>query len=179
MLKISLLLRNLETSRANNSRIIRIYNATFSGYCFYINRNIQGDFQICISVPLSGFPSMLLQLIIVWDPMQVSKLLETQADKMSHRKRIYVCIIFGGMGTSTHVSFHPPTPILNLLVLRKFIYLLIYLPIYLFIYLFTYLFIYLFTYLSIYLFIYLFIYVFIFLSIHLFIHSFIYQFMFT
>ena len=115
---------------------------------------------------------MLLQLIIVWDPMQVSKLLETQADKMSHRKRIYVCIIFGGMGTSTHVSFHPPTPILNLLVLRKFIYLLIYLPIYLFIYLLIYLFIYLPIYLSIYLFTYLFMYLFFYLFIYSFIHLF-------
>ena len=24
----------------------------FSGYCFYINTNLWGDFQICISVPL-------------------------------------------------------------------------------------------------------------------------------
>ena len=27
----------------------------FSGYCFYINTNIYGDFQICISVPLPVF----------------------------------------------------------------------------------------------------------------------------
>ena len=26
--------------------------AKFSGYCFYMNTNIYGDFQICISVPL-------------------------------------------------------------------------------------------------------------------------------
>ena len=43
---------NLENSRANNSRILRIKNAKFSGYCFYMNTNIQRDFQICISVPL-------------------------------------------------------------------------------------------------------------------------------
>ena len=24
----------------------------FSGYCFYMNANMKGDFQICISVPL-------------------------------------------------------------------------------------------------------------------------------
>ena len=29
----------------------------FSGYCFYINKNIQGDFQICISVPLILLPT--------------------------------------------------------------------------------------------------------------------------
>ena len=36
----------------NNSRILRIKNAKFSGYYFYVNWNIQKDFQICISVPL-------------------------------------------------------------------------------------------------------------------------------
>ena len=41
---------NLQTSRANNSRIVRIRNAKFSGYCFYINTKIQRDF--CISVPI-------------------------------------------------------------------------------------------------------------------------------
>ena len=29
-------------------------NAKFSGYHFYINMNTLGDFQICISVPLSN-----------------------------------------------------------------------------------------------------------------------------
>ena len=47
-------LRNLQTSQANNSRIHRITNVKFSGYCFYINTNIWGDFQISISVPLSS-----------------------------------------------------------------------------------------------------------------------------
>ena len=45
----------MQTSRANNSRILRIKNAKFSVYCYYINTNILGDFQICISVPLSYF----------------------------------------------------------------------------------------------------------------------------
>ena len=45
-------LRNLQTSRAINSRILRIKNVKFSGYCFYMNTNILKDFQICISVPL-------------------------------------------------------------------------------------------------------------------------------
>ena len=44
--------KNLETSWANNSRILRIKNAKFSRYCFYMNTNIWGHFQICISVPL-------------------------------------------------------------------------------------------------------------------------------
>ena len=45
--------RNLQTSRTNNSRILRITNAKFSGYCFYMNTNIYRDFQICIWVPLN------------------------------------------------------------------------------------------------------------------------------
>ena len=39
----------------NNSRILTIKNAKFSGYYFYTNSNIRGDFQICISVPLIYF----------------------------------------------------------------------------------------------------------------------------
>ena len=55
MLKVCLQIqisRNLQTSWANNSKILRIKNAKFSGHCLYMNRNILGDFQICISVPL-------------------------------------------------------------------------------------------------------------------------------
>ena len=37
----------------NNSRINTIKNAKFPGYYFYMNLNILGDFQICISVPLN------------------------------------------------------------------------------------------------------------------------------
>ena len=36
----------------NNWRILTIKNAKFSGYYFYMNLNIWGDSQICISVPL-------------------------------------------------------------------------------------------------------------------------------
>ena len=36
-----------------NSRILRIKIAKFSGYYFYMNKNIQRDFQICISVPFN------------------------------------------------------------------------------------------------------------------------------
>ena len=38
---------------ASNLRILRIQNTKFSGYHFYMNTNIKGDFQICISVPLN------------------------------------------------------------------------------------------------------------------------------
>ena len=40
------------TPRGNNSRILRIRNARFSGYCFHVITNIQVDSQICISVSL-------------------------------------------------------------------------------------------------------------------------------
>ena len=51
--KLAYLLRNLHTSWLNNSRILRVKNAKFLGYCFYMNTNIQWDFQICIIVPLT------------------------------------------------------------------------------------------------------------------------------
>ena len=51
--KLAFFLRNLLTSRVNNSRIFRIKNVKFSGYCFHINTNRYEDLWICISVPLS------------------------------------------------------------------------------------------------------------------------------
>ena len=50
--KLAYVLRNLQTSRENNSEILRIKDANFSGYCFNVNINIKGDFQICVSVLL-------------------------------------------------------------------------------------------------------------------------------
>ena len=55
-------LRNLQISRADNSRILRIENAEFSEYCFYMNTNIQGDFQVSISVPLRPLDSIAEEL---------------------------------------------------------------------------------------------------------------------
>ena len=40
MLKLLNFLRNLQTSQANNSIILRIKNAKFSGYCYYMNPNL-------------------------------------------------------------------------------------------------------------------------------------------
>ena len=37
----------------NNSRILRTKNAKFSEHYFYLNTNMYGNFQICISVPLN------------------------------------------------------------------------------------------------------------------------------
>ena len=56
-------LRNTQTLRVNNSRILRIKNTKFLGYCFYITTNVQGDFQICISVPLTQLFSGIKFLI--------------------------------------------------------------------------------------------------------------------
>ena len=36
-----------------------IKNVKFSGYYFYLNMNIWGNFQICISVPLNWFDFLL------------------------------------------------------------------------------------------------------------------------
>ena len=50
--KLVYFLRKTQTLRVNNSRILTIKNAKFSGYYFYINLSILTDFQIYISVPL-------------------------------------------------------------------------------------------------------------------------------
>ena len=50
--KVAYFLRKIQILRANNSRILRIQNAKFSGYYFYMDTNIWRDFQICINVPL-------------------------------------------------------------------------------------------------------------------------------
>ena len=42
----------MKTLRVNNSRILTIKNAKFSGFYFYMNFNIWEDFQICIGIPL-------------------------------------------------------------------------------------------------------------------------------
>ena len=46
-------------SRVNKLRNLRNKNAKFSRYCFYIITNIYSDFQICMSVPLTYFRSMI------------------------------------------------------------------------------------------------------------------------
>ena len=61
LLKINLLFRKL--TNLNNSKIVRIKNAKFSGHHFYMDINIYGGFQICISVPLIVFISKAWNLI--------------------------------------------------------------------------------------------------------------------
>ena len=53
--KVACFLRKLQTLRVHNSRILRIKNPKFSGYSFNMKRNVQWDFQICVSYegPLS------------------------------------------------------------------------------------------------------------------------------
>ena len=51
-LKLAYFLINIQTSRGNKSRILKIKTAKFSGYRVYMTTNIQRDFQICICVPL-------------------------------------------------------------------------------------------------------------------------------
>ena len=52
MLKITLLFKKFTNFTGNNSRILKIKNTKFSGYCFNMNTRIQRDFKICINVPL-------------------------------------------------------------------------------------------------------------------------------
>ena len=47
--------KHSQTLQINNYRNFKIKNAEFSGCYFYMNLNIQGDFQISISVPLRVF----------------------------------------------------------------------------------------------------------------------------
>ena len=39
--KVAYFLRKIQTLRVRNSTILSIKNANFSGYCFYMNSNIQ------------------------------------------------------------------------------------------------------------------------------------------
>ena len=52
--KFAYFLRNLETSHANNSRILKIKVKKFSGSCFYLNTNIYENFKMWISVTLTN-----------------------------------------------------------------------------------------------------------------------------
>ena len=74
--KLAYFLRSLQASLANNSRIHRINNAHFSRYCFYMNTNIWGTFQIYISVPLKVY-DMLAPWAISWE-MQLSQFSSAQ-----------------------------------------------------------------------------------------------------
>ena len=61
MLKLAYFLGKMQILRVNNSRILTIKNAKFSGYYFYMNRNIWRDFQFCISLPLNHISHQKIQ----------------------------------------------------------------------------------------------------------------------
>ena len=85
----------------NNSRILAIRNAKFSGY-FYMNLNIWGDFHICISVPLictlarfclvlccySWKVSFVCVLQLITHPLPISPCL------LYHKKLFYMLFFF-------------------------------------------------------------------------------------
>ena len=71
MLKISLLFKKIINFRANNSTILRFNDAKLSGYCYYINTNIEWDFQICINVPLIPLP-LRQATVNLLDMMQIT-----------------------------------------------------------------------------------------------------------
>ena len=93
MLKISLIFKKFTNFTTNNSKILRIKNAKFSGYLFYVKTNIYGDFQICISVPLSSisfcctvnfccrysFPLIIVYFIIILNNLSSLLSLESSA----------------------------------------------------------------------------------------------------
>ena len=76
MKKISLLLRSVQTSRANNSRILIIKSAKFSGYCFYMNTNM-GRFLNLYQGTFNAF-----QLLTVFGKAQRGKWLPPNSKSM-------------------------------------------------------------------------------------------------
>ena len=64
-LKSSLHFKKDTTLLANDSRILRIRNAKFSGYIFYMKRNIWRDFEICSSVPLRS--------VLIWREAEIRR----------------------------------------------------------------------------------------------------------
>ena len=73
MLKIlAYFLRNMQTLGVNNSSILTIKNAEFSGYYFQTNLNIWEDFQICISVPLTAYSMSETLFKCFWCTMNMS-----------------------------------------------------------------------------------------------------------
>ena len=79
-------LRNLQTSQANNSKIFRIQNAKFSGCCFHMNTKTQGDFQICISIPLNQSIGVLKMVF----PLTLSNFPSNWSYRISPNRYIYL-----------------------------------------------------------------------------------------
>ena len=67
MLKSSLIFKKIQTSRVNNTRILRINNPNFLGLLFsYEPEDIYWNFQICISLhlTLNDFGHLRLEQIL-------------------------------------------------------------------------------------------------------------------
>ena len=67
----------MRTLWGNNSRILRMKNAKFSGYHFCMNQNIKGDFQICISVPLNVFKYKMSRSLQFWCKSNTREIVKT------------------------------------------------------------------------------------------------------
>ena len=63
-LKLTYFLRKIQTLKVCNSRILMMKNAKFSGYCFYMNLNIWGDFRVCISLPLTDLKNSFSEVLV-------------------------------------------------------------------------------------------------------------------
>ena len=50
--KLAYFSRKIQSLQVSNSKILRIKNVKFPEYYFCMNKNVKGDFQICIRVPL-------------------------------------------------------------------------------------------------------------------------------
>ena len=60
--KLAYFFKNLQISRTNNSRILKIKNAKFSGYCFYLNTNwIKFQVQM-VWCAIKGFPKYVISI---------------------------------------------------------------------------------------------------------------------
>ena len=66
---MALFLHVCNETRLYNSRTPRIKNVKFSGYYFYMNTTIYGDFLICVSVPLINFNTqkIISSLQFLWN----------------------------------------------------------------------------------------------------------------
>ena len=82
MLKNSLLSNKFTNSRTNDPRILRIKDAKFSVYCFYMNTNIYRYFQICISVTLKQAQKVNTEALI-WSIMGNFTVLLIKSRKIS------------------------------------------------------------------------------------------------
>ena len=65
-------------------------------------------FWIWMPALCKWYPSIISQVIAVWDLMQASKFLKSHTTEMTHKKRLYVLFY---VWTSTYISFHLPTPL--------------------------------------------------------------------